>query len=202
MSKLPFVVQPRVKAVKELIGTDESGVIEIERRGYLTAGEKGFMQVQFSNDKVTKAMLALVRDIARKFGIGQDEAYRELQVCLGISEVGDLGEEILKEFGDRFDELSSLMVEVAASRRLVAAFCMLVYRVNEAITFDEFSDLHPDLIDALANLYEDEESRSTDRIKDSIEGAEVGDAGDAEALEKKSQRATKRSSTSRKPTGN
>lgn len=202
MSKLPFVVQPRVKAIKELIGTEESGIIEIERRGYLSAGEKGFMQVQFSNDKVTKAMLALVRDIARKFDISQEEAYHELQVCLGISEVGDLGEEILKEFGGRFDELSGLMVEIAASRRLVAAFCMLVYRVNEAITFDEFSDLHPDLIDALAALYEDEENRSTDRIAASVEGAEVGNGGDIGALEKKSQREKKPLSTSRKPTGN
>ena len=44
MGKLPFVVQPRLKAIKERIGSEDAGYIEIERRGYLTSGEKSFVQ--------------------------------------------------------------------------------------------------------------------------------------------------------------
>lgn len=185
MSKLPFVVQPRLKPVKERIGTEETGILEIERRGYLTAGEKGFMQVQFSSDLVTKSMLALVRDISRAFSIDQEDAYQELQRCLGVSGATDLGIEILDKFKEELDELAGMMVEVQSRRRLVAAFCMIIYRINESITFDEFCELHPDLIEQLADLFEDEEKRSLDRVKAGVEGADVGDSENAETLEKK-----------------
>lgn len=185
MSKLPFVVQPRLKPVKERIGNEETGILEIERRGYLTAGEKGFMQVQFSSDQVTKAMLALVRDISREFKLTQEQSYEELQKCLGVSTATDLGIEILVKFKDELDDLASMMVEVQARRRLVAAFCMLIYRIDETVTFDEFCELHPDLIEALADVYEQEEKRSLDRVKVGVDGADVGDIADVESLEKK-----------------
>ena len=44
MAPLPFVVEPRRKPIVERVGNEESGVIEIERRGYLTTGEKTFVQ--------------------------------------------------------------------------------------------------------------------------------------------------------------
>jgi hypothetical protein len=34
MAKLPFVVEPRLKPIIEEIGSEESGKIQIERRGY------------------------------------------------------------------------------------------------------------------------------------------------------------------------
>jgi hypothetical protein len=43
MKTLPFVVQPKRKFTKVKIGTEQAGVLEIERRGYLTVSEKAFV---------------------------------------------------------------------------------------------------------------------------------------------------------------
>jgi hypothetical protein len=41
--RLPFVVAPRLEPIVETVGTDESGKIEIIRRGHLTVAEKAFI---------------------------------------------------------------------------------------------------------------------------------------------------------------
>ena len=48
--KIPFVVQPNLKPVKEQVGTETSGKIEIERRGYVTVSEKAFVQAATEGD--------------------------------------------------------------------------------------------------------------------------------------------------------
>ena len=65
MAKLPFVVEPRRKPEIVTIGTEDSGTIEIVRKGYLTAGEKAFMQSQSSNDTVLRSLLSLAREVAK-----------------------------------------------------------------------------------------------------------------------------------------
>lgn len=185
MSKLPFVVQPRLKPIKELIGSEESGQIEVERRGYLSAGEKSFMQAQFNSEGVTRATLTLVREIAREYNLGREQAYSELQSALGVLDASPLGAKILKKFSEQINELTDLMVEVQVRRRLITAYCMVIYRVNSAMDFEEFMEVHPDIIDGLASLYDDEERKSTDRIQAAVPEAETGAGNRAEDLEKK-----------------
>ena len=48
---LPFVVQPRLAPVIEQVGNEESGIFEIERRGYLTVAEKAMVQQATQGDE-------------------------------------------------------------------------------------------------------------------------------------------------------
>ena len=184
MSKLPFVVQPRLKPVVEVLGNEYSGTIEIERRGYLTAGEKTFLAAQFSSEGVTRMTLAIVRDIARKYGISQEKAYEELQGAIAVGS-GKYSDKILEDFREQIEELSGAMVEVEQRRRLVTAYCLVIYRIDPNTQFEDFMELHPDLIDALAALYEDEDRRSTERLVAAIEDADTGEDNTAQDLEKK-----------------
>ena len=65
MAKLPFVVAPKVKTSKVRLGTEETGVIEIEKRGYLSVAEKSFVDsVLQQSDGVTQ-IVKLASQIAR-----------------------------------------------------------------------------------------------------------------------------------------
>ena len=66
---LPFVVQPRRTTVIERVGTEKSGILEIERRGYLTTGEMAFVQQQTTSDDSTEKLLDLVQKVSKKFKI-------------------------------------------------------------------------------------------------------------------------------------
>ena len=66
MAKLPFVVEPRLKPVLETIGSEDSGKIQVERRGYLTAGEKAFVGSSVSSNDVASVIIGIVRTIAKK----------------------------------------------------------------------------------------------------------------------------------------
>ena len=76
LSKLPFVVAPRANSRIELLGTEVSGQIEIERKGYLTVGEKSFMANVNSQDDVLQSVMKLSRTVAKKYKLGQQEAIR------------------------------------------------------------------------------------------------------------------------------
>ena len=67
MAKLPFVVEPRLKPVTELVGTEDSGKIEIERRGFLSAGEKAFFSNGSQDSNVSELMIGLVRKVSSKY---------------------------------------------------------------------------------------------------------------------------------------
>ena len=56
---LPFVVQPKYEPILERVGTDESGIIEIERRKYLTVQEKAIVQGAMEGDTTMTDMFML-----------------------------------------------------------------------------------------------------------------------------------------------
>lgn len=72
MVSLPFVVQPKRKPITERIGSEDSGVIEVIRKGYLTSGEKAFVQQVQQYDNGTSDIVTLSRRIARKHGLTMD----------------------------------------------------------------------------------------------------------------------------------
>ena len=80
MPKLPFVVQPKRQSVLERVGNETCGVIEIERKGYLTAGEMAFVQRQTAQDDSTEMILSLIRKAAAKFKIDAQKAYEAVRL--------------------------------------------------------------------------------------------------------------------------
>jgi hypothetical protein len=167
MATLPFVVQPRRQPILERIGSEESGQIEVERRGYLTAGEKAFVQQVQQFDNGTTEIVTVSRRVARKYGLGMDKAYNLVLAIISNSVTEDqkLVGEIEEEFAEDLTNVVKGLSAGQVREELVMAACLLKYRVNPDFEISEISSIHPDLISDLAALYRDEDRRSVEAFK-------------------------------------
>lgn len=184
MAKLPFVVEPRLKPIIEIIGSDASGKIEIERKGYLTAAEKAFTQAQSSSDDSTQQMLALCRLIAKDHKLDMQKAYEMLSEVMQNQLKTKVHETVNEAYDEQINAVLQTMSIMAERKQLLNALCMVLYRVDASLTAEDVMQLHPDLLVALNDLYMEEEARSTVRLSQSVE-AEEGSAEAIDALEKK-----------------
>ncbi|WGL30499.1 hypothetical protein SCRES2_gp78 [Synechococcus phage S-CRES2] len=179
MAKLPFVVAPRQKPVKVRIGTEESGIIEIERKGYLTAGEKSFMQANGSSDKILRSLMDLSRRVASDKKITLEESYELVSSAIQ----GDTTKEstaLWKKYEEELSQVTSNMVKQSQSSVLLKCFCLLLYRVSNEFEFEQVLELHEDIILGLADLYDKEDQKSNDRL-----AGELADGEDEEVSEEK-----------------
>jgi hypothetical protein len=193
MTTLPFVVQPRRKPIVELIGSEESGQIEVERRGYLSTGEKAFVQQVQQFDNGTSEIITVSRRVARKYSLGMDKAYNlVLAIISGLPVEEDADKVLIAIIEEDFaEELTGVVRGLAAGQtreELIMAACMLRYRVNPDFEISEVSTVHPDIISGLAALYRDEESRSLEAFNTE---KEEGVKESIEEIEKKHEKVTK-----------
>lgn len=174
MAKLPFVVEPRLKPILEEIGSEESGKIQIERRGYLTSGEKAFFQQAKQSDNGTASLISLARKAARATGLDMTKAYEAVIRIIG----GQSSEEVDKKIEDEFaDELSGVLRDLTNGQthdEILMAVCLIKYRIDATFELDEILSTHPDIISGLAELYRQEDAKSTDRL---IEASKEGEQG-------------------------
>lgn len=198
ISKLPFVVQPRRQPITERIGSEEAGFIAIERRGYLTSGEKAFVQQALTSDDSTIKIIDLARKISNSEGITLEEGYqRTVQVLNGSrKDDEDLRRIEAEHFSDFTDVINTLSI-IQSREQLLAAVCLLRYRVSSEFGVDEVLQLHPDIITGLAELYRDEDQRSIERFKEQEQEQATDDDSeelDVLAMEKKPSRRSTKSS--------
>lgn len=201
MAKLPFVVEPRRKPIIEKIGTEESGIIEIERKGYLTTGEKAFVQQVQQYDNGTTQIVTASRRVARKYSIGMEKAYSlVLSVITGQEVTNETDAEIIAKIEEEFaEDLSDVVKGLALGQMredLVFAACMIKYRIDPDYEINDIAALHPDLITALGTLYRDEDRKSIEAFDKEEEAREVP----IEELEKKPTKGS--TSRSKNTTGN
>ena len=182
MANLPFVVAPRLNSRIEILGSDTSGKIEIERKGFLTVGEKSFMSNVASQETVLQAVMKLSRTVSSTYKLGQQDAYQ--QVVLAVTDPSACKYPVLDDFSSEIAELAALLMAAEQKKRLMMAYCMLVYRVNDDLTMNDVIELHEDLVDALADLYVDEENKSVERLVEKDEETQP-DGGDLGEIEKK-----------------
>lgn len=162
MSKLPFVVQPRLAPIIDTVGSDESGKIQIERRGYLTVGEKNFVQQVQQSDNSTAKILALSRAIAKKKKVSMEKAYNAIVKTLS----GEPSEIALDEdYALDLEEIMTSLTNAKLKEDLVIAACMLVNRVSSDFDISTVAELHPDLLQGLVELYRDEERKCIDKLQ-------------------------------------
>jgi hypothetical protein len=201
MAKLPFVVEPRRKPILEKIGSESSGVIEVERRGYLTTGEKAFVQQVQQFDNGTTEIVTVSRRVARKYSLGMDRAYN---IVIGIisgaasaSEDPELVSKIEEEFAEDMTAVVKGLAAGQVREDLVLAACILKYRVDNDFSIEEINSVHPDIIEGLAALYRDEDRRSLDAFKEEVSETEgEASASSVEEAEKKHEKATRSRSKS------
>lgn len=164
MAKLPFVVEPRLKPIVELIGTEESGKLEIERRGYLSAGERAFVGSSMASDDTASMVIGIVRKIARAYKMDMQECYSVVTEILTNGAAEGVQMQIAEEYREELNNLTRLMLAQDQRKELVQAYCMLLYRIDADLKVEDAMQLHPDLLRGLAELYADEEKKSVERL--------------------------------------
>lgn len=173
MSRLPFVVQPRLKPVVESLGNEDTGIIKIERKGYLTAGEKAFLQQSQYADEVSTALLAVVRKVSKEHKISLETAHKKILAAMSGDYEDKKTAAIYAEYQSDLDALTMMAVDAENRRIFIQAACMILYRVSSDVDMDEVMKLHPDLLEALAKLCLDEEQKSTERLMELQDATEV-----------------------------
>lgn len=184
MAKLPFVVEPRLKPIVDIVGSDESGKIEIERRGYLSAGERAFVGSSMANNDTANAIISTVRRIAKQYKMDMQECYKLITDILTAGAETEQGIEIATEFQDELSAITNAMIAQEQRSELVKAYCMLLYRIDATMTVEEAMGLHPDLLTGLAALYNDEERKSVERLIEDT-GTDGSEETALEDIEKK-----------------
>lgn len=189
INRLPFVVQPRREPVTVRIGTEESGIMEVVRKGYLTTGEKAFMQSAIGSDETTVKIVSVSRKIANDSVVPLDTAYADVVAILGgKSAIDNRLKDIEIKYMDDFSDLLTLLTSMQTKEKLIAALCMLKYRVNPDLDINDVLTLHPDLITGLSDLYDLEERKSLEGLEVSSKEESSNDVDEpltAEEIEKK-----------------
>jgi hypothetical protein len=168
-AKLPFVVQPRLSPILDTVGSEESGKIQIERRGYLTSGERAFMAQARNADDTSSKLVALSRKAAAKFKLDLSKAYELVSKAIsGNTENDPKVEKIEESFPDELSDVFRALTSSQAKESILQATCLMVYRVDADWTIQDTMALHPDLLEGIAALYVDEENKSIEALDASL----------------------------------
>jgi hypothetical protein len=169
--KLPFVVTPRLKPIVETVGSDESGKIEIERRGYLTVAEKNFVQGALGGDTALSSMHSLAAKIARK----EKKGHAEVMAAFAANE-----EEYLAPYADEISGVLVAMLAYQEKYKIVAATALCVSRLSAEITVEDVLEFHPDILEGLVGLYEEEDRKSIEKLEAAADATPANKAEQAE----------------------
>ena len=174
MAKLPFVVAPKIKSEIVKLGNENVGIVEIEKRGYLTVAEKSFVDsVMQGSDAITN-IVKLANKVSRKKKMQVEKVYNIiLQIVSGNSESGTAST-ISDEYSDEIAKIQSEMIE-SVQRKAIAATTVLVQsRINPEWQIEDTLNLQPELIAYFSDFYDNEDLGSSSgevEAKDEIEEA-------------------------------
>jgi hypothetical protein len=149
-SNLPFIVQPRREPIIEVLGTEESGQIEMKRLGYLTVAEKMYVQSTVTADGSVAALHRLAARISNETEVPVQQVLQDFAEDRAY----------LKPYSLEISEALTMMMSYQEKLRIVSVAALLTLRVNDQITIEDVMDLHPDLMDAIYLLYLEEEEKS------------------------------------------
>lgn len=167
MANLPFVVKPRLEPIIEEIGTPESGILLVERRGYLTAGERNTVQQYLQSDSSATIMIKLARDVARQYDVPLEKAYNSVSSAMASTcrADDDLCLRVTSDFAEELQDVMSQMLQVQARVEMVQALALITQRIDPDFDIAEITKLHPDIISQLSELYQDEENKSVEKLE-------------------------------------
>lgn len=166
---LPFVVQPRLQPVTELLGTEASGQIEIVRRGYLTVSEKSIVQGSMAGNPLLTKAFVTAKAIGAQVGRTAQQVFDDI--------AADEQPEYLEEHREEVSKMMTAMLNHEEKLRLVATTAMIMSRVNPEWDPSDTVDLHPDLQDALYSLYSDEERKCVEALEEAAAESDKAQEG-------------------------
>lgn len=187
MAGLPFVVQPRLQPIVERIGDEDSGIIEVERRGFLSVAEKTFLQQGAGNDEVASHLLKVIRKVSSDLRIPADKAQVLVMDALSGNTNKDKNyPKVVENYSADLDVVTQIAVQHESKKEYLRAICMIIHRINSDFDLDNVAEIHPTIITGLSKLCEEEENKSTERLIKSKANSEFSSKEtEVSALEKK-----------------
>ena len=153
-------------SLEHRIFLEKEGFIQIVRKGYLTTGEKAAAQGADDTSQIGQIVFSLSRRAASFFKVDIDAGQEIISRLMGGETHNKKEEAFLKEVEPEILDLISRMGESEKKKRIVQAYVLLHYRVNDQISIDDVIEMHPDLTDALGLLFEDEQKKSVARLEE------------------------------------
>lgn len=147
--KLPFVIQPRVALSPATVGTEESGQISIQRRGYITVGEKALTQEAMKGFHAVADLYSLVQEIAEDVGKPPADVLVDLSTAPAPDYLALWQDAALAR-------LEAVQIE-NTRRAMVQATAILISRIDSDWTIEDTMQLHPGLVEAISDFYVNEE---------------------------------------------
>lgn len=191
---LPFVIAPRRKPVKVKIGNEEIGVIEIDRLGYLTTGEKSQFQQVDLEPEGPKALLGLVDKIVKETGTDKQTVVSFFGQLENVSEDTPTPE-WLSPYMDVLLNALGKFEEDTIRANILKASVLLLNRLDAEIDIQQVMALDPELVQAIAELYDAEEQKSLEALPSEYVEEAKKEQQAAEAATKKAGKPKLASST-------
>lgn len=174
MAKLPFVVAPKAKSKIIQLGNENVGIIEIEKRGYLTVAEKSFVDAVMQGSDAIAGIVKLANKVSRKKKIQVEKAYNIILEIISGGQIEGPAAGISDEYADEIAVIQAEMVD-SIQRKAIAATTVLVQsRINSEWQIEDTLNLQPELISIFADFYDQEDqgnNSETEQPKDKIEEA-------------------------------
>lgn len=159
MAVLPFVVQPKKNTEIVRLGNEQVGVIEIERKGYLSVAEKTFVDNVMQGSDGVSGLVHLANKVSREQKTTPEKAYLAItEVMSGVS-VGKLESIISTEYSEEIAEVSTKMTDAIQRRSIAATTILIQTRINHEWTVADTLTLDPELLTDFTMLYDREEQR-------------------------------------------
>lgn len=158
MRSLPFVVKPKRKFSNVKIGDESIGIIEIERRGYLTVSEKAFVDGVTQGSDGISSIVALATRIGSKTKHTTEDAFNAVMKAIQGEMNDPFAVKIREEYPDEISSILSEMANAMQQRSVAAATILIRSRIDPEWSVDDTLDQDPALITAFADFYTQEES--------------------------------------------
>lgn len=173
MANLPFVVAPKIQKKKVKLGNEEVGIVEIEKRGYLSVAEKSFVDAVTQGGDGVSNIVKLANKISRSKKITVEKAYNFIIKVLSNDITSGVCEDIAAEYSDQISEIQTQMVD-SMSRKAIAATTVLVQsRINPEWSIEDTMKLQPEMLQFFLQFYDSEEQKTDyqEEQKDELEEA-------------------------------
>ncbi|MFZ9315825.1 MAG: hypothetical protein ACO24P_00735 [Candidatus Nanopelagicaceae bacterium] len=173
MKTLPFVVKPKRVFANVRIGREDIGIIEIEKRGYLTVSEKAFVDAVMQGADAITSVVALATRISSKTGHTTEESYTAIMGAIQGDLTSKFAIKVKEEYPDELGAIVTQMAESVQKRAIAAATVLIKSRIDPEWTVDDTLEQDPELINAFAEFYGEEEAGIPVGIEETVEEPKV-----------------------------
>ena len=149
------------------IGDDESGVFEIEKRGYLTVAEKTFVDNFTQNPELMRNLVRVCGVIASRYKKPKEECFKAIQTVLSGGAETKLEKDIEANYQDEIGDLTAQMADIQTRRTIAAATVLIQCRIDADWALEDTLGLEQQVIEQLCELYDSEEAKIKPKEEDS-----------------------------------